>query len=71
MQKTRSILFLKDVIEQLDQEDSAEIGRSIGFREKDLDKMIQQCRTKYATFTNLQLEVIFYLLRNKDLIEKY
>ena len=41
MQKTRSILFLKDVIEQLDQEDSADIGRSIGFREKDLDKMIQ------------------------------
>lgn len=37
MQKTRSILFLREVVDQLDQEEDTDVARSASFRQKDLD----------------------------------
>jgi hypothetical protein len=67
MQKTRSILFLREVVEQLDQEDTDQ-SRNITFRDKDLTLLNEECKDKYDQLTHLVSEVPLSTPRNNDSI---
>jgi len=48
MQKTRSITFLKQVVEQLDNEEETDIAKNIAFRDKDLVILKKECNDKFT-----------------------
>lgn len=68
MQKTRSISFLRDVVEQLDQDDTDQ-SLNITFREKDHVILNEECRDKYEQLKHLVSEVYLSLSRNNGFIK--
>lgn len=66
MQKTRSILFLREILDQLELEEDTDIAHSASFRHKDLELLTQECHDKYSKLAALVAEVLSPPLRNKS-----